>query len=196
MIYIYLKIALAALLCMLPFIYSFILRPMQQQSPVWRNSLTALAHYLPRMAGWMKRGVSKIRRFHEGLRRNITCRRMFAALVLSTLLIYQFVDAKASAAAVMTLLDGDGKDRLLTMMLSTNKASLAAFFMTPLLVSFRISDPLLSRLHCSPRMTCCTALAAIFLSAVSLHWLILTESILIICQAARLYPPLEKPLSS
>lgn len=197
MFYFYLKIFVAILLTVLPFIYALFIRPFQLESQVWRNSLTALAHYMPKFIRWCKKRISSLSKIIEKMRYNISERKRFVAVVLVALCLVQSLDCKASVDA-FNVLTGNSpikpdecfSEDFFKAFLSTKKASAIAIAFCLTFLFYSPANRLLNFLHENTKLTLSVMLFSVFLPAIFAHSFVLTQTLIIVCFAATFYPPL------
>lgn len=197
MFYFYLKIFLAILLTVIPFIYALFIRPIQLESQVWRNSLTALAHYMPKVIWWCKKRIFSLSKVIEKMRYSINLRKRFLAVVLVALCLVQSLDCKASVDA-FNILTGNSEitpdecfsEDFFEAFLSTKKASAIAIAFCLTFIFYRPADTLLNFLHSNIKLTLFVMLFAAFLPLVFAHSFVLTQTLVIVCFAAIFYPPM------
>lgn len=195
MFFFYLKIFLLILLTVLPFIYTMFIRPIQLESQVWSNSITALSHYTPKFIQWCKKRFKSVSCFIEKMRYNIAARKIFVTAVLVALCVVQAVDCKASVDA-FDILTGNStikpdecfSEDFFKAFLSTKKASAIAVPICLIFVFYRPADALLNSLHGRMKITLVIMLISLLIPLFFAHSFVLTQTLVIVCFAAIFYP--------
>lgn len=152
--YISLKIALAMLITAIPLFIIFFVKPRLKKEEGWKNSFDFAQKHKGFFRVLKKKLVLFCVSFRNGLGCNKSIRKMYLLMILILMLAVETVDTNVShyiAKFVMTAAQKDAgayaKYEYLAPMLTHPAATVMSFFLTFLMLSYRIGNWILTRLH-------------------------------------------------
>ena len=222
MVMIVLKVVLALLLTLVPFVFHYVIKPKASSSPKWRSSYSFLSSKMPfirRKAAKVKAWISYV---YGKMHRSRNGRKFFILVLLVMMLVFQVVDYHAARQAYQlfgesvfpsgtmsltpyhirvpflgeVMVPGSGKlvAALLSPFLTMVWVYVMAMGMTMMLFSYRLADWILLRIHASRILQISLVSIAILMVAVSLgRCFLLFELLMILLMAGIIYPFPQHP---
>lgn len=219
-----LKVVLALLLTLVPFVFHYVIKPKASSSPKWRSSYSFLSTEMPcirRKAAKVKAWISYV---YGKMHRSRNGRKFFILVLLVLMLVFQVVDYHAARQAYQLLEESAhqsgamsitpytirvpflgeamllGSEKLLETLLYPflTKAwvYVIALGSTMMLFSYRLADRVLLRIHASRILQISLASIAILMVAVSLgRCFLLFELLMMLLMAGIIYPFPQQPSS-
>lgn len=94
-----LKLILALVLTMIPFVFHYWIKPKSNESPKWKNSISILEENLPSIRRKKRIIFLWFMRFYKKMKFSRNARKFFTYILIVSMLIVQFVDFQASKYA-------------------------------------------------------------------------------------------------
>ena len=94
-----LKLILALVLTMIPFVFHYWIKPKSKESPKWKNSISILEENLPSIRRKKRIIFLWFMRFYKKMKFSRNARKFFTYILIVSMLIVQFVDFQASKYA-------------------------------------------------------------------------------------------------
>lgn len=204
-----LKLILAFVLTMIPFVFHYWIKPKSKDSPKWKNSISILENYMPSVRRKKRIVYAWLMRIYRKMKFSRNARKFFTYILIVSMLIVQVVDFHASKYANERLAESTsinaGKDchGSSTCMMMKRKASATVLrsHITPfwafnlcLIVtiaafSFRLADLTLTKIHNVRWIKWIMGIAILLLIVASLGRLLLVAEIsYLILIAGLIYP--------
>lgn len=196
---IYLKIFLALLLAILPFVYANYLRNAKKEGAQKSTLYTFIFNHASKIIWAWTKVKNFFHRLYEGMKRSDSFRRFFTLVLLLILIAYQFVDFHVAANVAHMALPYVEKSAdknvehiaeisaYLPYLTRPHATILAATF-AMLFFLHRLGNIILNRLHESRRIFFLTALGCLCILLMAPRFFILAETIDIVLMAAYIYP--------
>lgn len=224
MVMIVLKVVLALLLTLVPFVFHYVIKPKASSSPKWRSFYSFLSTKMPcfrRKASKVKAWISYV---YGKMHRSRNGRKFFILVLLVMMLVFQVVDYHAARQAYQLLgessllsgamsltpyhirvpflgevmVPGSGKllESLLYPFLTQAWVYVIALGSTMMLFSYRLADRILLRIHASRILQISLASVAILMVVVSMgRCFLLFELLMMLLMAGIIYPFPQQPSS-
>lgn len=204
-----LKLTLAFVLTMIPFVFHYWIKPKSKDSPKWENSISILENYMPSMRRKKRIVYAWIMRIYRKMKFSRNARKFFTYILIVSMLILQVVDFQASKYAQERLeestslkveKEGNGssscimmKRKASTTMLRSHITPFWAFnlclIVTIAIFSFRLADRTLTKIHNVRWIKWIMGIAILLLIVASLGRLLLVAEIsYLILIAGLIYP--------
>lgn len=204
-----LKLILALVLTMIPFVFHYWIKPKSNESPKWKNSISILEENLPSIRRKKRIIFLWFMRFYKKMKFSRNARKFFTYILIVSMLIVQFVDFQASKYAKEHLNEVTSisventqprnstclaiKHKASTMLLRSHTTPFWAFnlclIITLATFSFRLSDMVLTQIHNVRWIKWAMGLVIVLLIVVSIGRLLLVAEIsYLILMAGLLYP--------
>lgn len=182
-------------LCITPFVYAYYIRPKTKTSKVWRNIFTVLSNKLPSFDIIVSSMKNIRERFAEGLRKSDNFRKFFTRITLLIIIAFQFVDFHA--AVVVNSMKNENAtdvemlsriDQVYSLFVTDTNATFLAAIIGISLFFYKFANGMFTVLHNNRKLYLLTALSAVAVMMISVHYSIVTETVFIILIAAHFYP--------
>lgn len=204
-----LKLILALVLTMIPFVFHYWIKPKSNESPKWKNSISILEENLPSIRRKKRIIFLWFMRFYKKMKFSRNARKFFTYILIVSMLIVQFVDFQASKYAKEHLNEATSisventqsrnstclaiKHKASTKLLRSHTTPFWAFnlclIITLATFSFRLSDMVLTQIHNVRRIKWVMGVAIVFLIVTSIGRLLLVAEIsYLILMAGLIYP--------
>ena len=204
-----LKLILALVLTMIPFVFHYWIKPKSNESPKWKNSISILEENLPSIRRKKRIIFLWFMRFYKKMKFSRNARKFFTYILIVSMLIVQFVDFQASKYAKEHLNEATSisventqsrnstclaiKHKASTMLLRSHTTPFWAFnlclIITLATFSFRLSDMVLTQIHNVRWIKWVMGVAIVLLIVTSIGRLLLVAEIsYLILMAGLIYP--------
>ncbi|MEE0053595.1 MAG: hypothetical protein UFD09_08110 [Prevotella sp.] len=204
-----LKLILALVLTMIPFVFHYWIKPKSNESPKWKNSISILEENLPSIRRKKRIIFLWFMRFYKKMKFSRNARKFFTYILIVSMLIVQFVDFQASKYAkehlneVTSISVENTQPRNSTCLASKHKTSAMllrshttpfwafnlCLIITLATFSFRLSDIVLTKIHNVRWIKWAMGIAIVLLIVTSIGRLLLVAEIsYLILMAGLLYP--------
>lgn len=191
----YLKLIIAVLLSLVPFIYEAYVRPKQNTSPEWRNAFTALGTHLPRLKAVKDALMNTLHNLYQGMKKSDNFRKFFTLIIMLIMIAIQFVDFSVSTS-IADIINDTSRDTEKTSslvniygpLMTRPTATILAFAITLTMFSYSIADCLLTALHNHKKFFVFTANIVLLILLSSPRYFVVAEVLAILLIAALIYP--------
>ena len=203
-----LKLILALVLTMIPFVFHYWIKPKSKESPKWKNSISILEENLPSIRRNKRIIFLWFMRFYKKMKFSRNARKFFTYILIVSMLIVQFVDFQASKYAKEHLNEATSisventQSRNSTCLAIKHKASTKlrshttpfwafnlCLIITLATFSFRLSDMVLTKIHNVRWIKWVMGVAIVLLIVTSIGRLLLVAEIsYLILMAGLIYP--------
>lgn len=204
-----LKLILALVLTMIPFVFHYWIKPKRNESPKWENSISILEENLPAIRRKKRIVFVWFMRFYKKMKFSRNARKFFAYILIVSMVIVQVVDFQASKYANEHLNEATSisvedtqprnstclaiRHKASTMLLRSHTtpfwASNLCLIITLATFSFRLSDMVLTKIHNVRWIKWAMGLVIVLLIVASIgRLLIVAEISYLILMAGLLYP--------
>lgn len=197
--WIYIKLFLALLLVVLPFLFAY-LRPKEDSTSIWRNFFTLIGSRLPMLRKIGQKILNILKRFYNGMKRFDSFRRFFTLIVVMVMLLYQFIDFSASTLIASMIQGSSGDARTLNIiinqygpMMTSPQATLLAAFITLPFFFFGTTDKLMTKVRDKKKLYFFSGVITLVFILASPRYYIVGELLTIILLAVSVYPKKEYP---
>lgn len=204
-----LKLILAFILTMIPFVFHYWIKPKSKESPKWKNSISILEENLPYIRRKKRIIFVCFMRFYKKMKFSRNARKFFTYILIVSMLIVQFVDFQASKYAKEYLNEATSisvektqpgnsaclavKHKASAMLLRSHTTPFWAFnlclVITLATFSYRLSDMVLTQIHNVRWIKWAMGVAIVLFIVASLGRLLLVAEIsYLILMAGLIYP--------
>lgn len=158
MVYLYIKIILAVLLSVIPFIFSIFIKPKTKDGK-WRNVFALLDINSEKVAN----GAGKIRKFimriYEAMKYSDNARKFFIMLLIITMIVVQWIDSEATQTAVKAIIGNrenvyQDKESMVMLFpfITSPIVTILSMLYTLILFRYKWSNKLLTKISTSKKM--------------------------------------------
>lgn len=204
-----LKLILAFILTMIPFVFHYWIKPKSKESPKWKNSISILEENLPYIRSKKRIIFVCFMRFYKKMKFSRNARKFFTYILIVSMLIVQFVDFQVSKYAKEYLNEATSisvektqpgnstclavKHKASAMLLRSHTTPFWAFnlclVITLATFSYRLSDMVLTQIHNVRWIKWAMGVAIVLFIVASLGRLLLVAEIsYLILMAGLIYP--------
>lgn len=204
-----LKLIVAFVLTMIPFVFHYWIKPKSKESPKWKNSISILENNMPYIRRKKRVVYAWLMRIYRKMKFSRNARKFFTYILIVSMLIVQVVDFQASKYAQEQLQEstsinaekGCQSSSPCMMMRRKASATMLRSHITPFwafnlclvvtlaLFSFRLADMILTNIHNVRWVKWAMGCAIILLIVVSLGRLLLVAEVsYLILIAGLIYP--------
>ena len=158
MVYLYIKIILAILLSVIPFIFSIFIKPKTKDGK-WRNVFALSNINSEKVAN----GAGKIRKFimriYEAMKYSDNARKFFIMLLIITMIAVQWIDSEATQTAVRAIIGNrenvyQDKESMVMLFpfITSPIVTILSMIYTLILFRYKWSNKLLTKINTSKKM--------------------------------------------
>lgn len=185
--FIYLKIAIAIIMAILPFFISVVIKDSSSKHGVISALRKVANEYSPTIAAFFDRIRRFFSKLHRGMRIRKSCRRFYIYIFTITLILVQAIDNIASMMATAFINSSDDIIRarcIYKPLISSRTALTICLIFTLLMFFYRLADTLLTDIHTNKKLFFYIGGMAMFICISSTEYFILAEVLfLLLCFA-------------